>query len=466
MRNHTKIRNMKQKNKRSERPLASLLLVVMLTLGCICTGTVQTRAAVKSSLAEQNMNRSSAASNTCSHKWVKKFGENAGSIVYLTDAHYCGCGAGPFSPGGLTKHNMTGCMGNYSVDPDDDRGFLAWRPVYYKECSICGERKAENQPATNLLGTFAKYPFKIEDKKNYCTMRYKITDFVPEKAVIFYGPDDGNYWGNWEESYTLPDTVKKKVRITNGDTVKSDTFKVTAIGKEAFKYVMFRKITIGANITSIGKNAFKGASWSVRQVVIKTTKLNSKNVADTAFKGLNKDVVITVPKSKLSAYKKLFKKKGFKGKVKAGTWKEPKAASASATDVTVKGGAYIVKDQNMDYWRKEVEELKANGWDVHSCIDFLDKNMVEKYKKWWLDGKDASEYSSTELRNLMAGANGNIADKMTDILAWMDDDTAIKVSKKLGGGFTIREFLEAYLKEDPNEDVEFAIMYASLYANQ
>lgn len=179
-----------------------------------------------------------------------------------------------------------------------------------------------------------------------------------------------------------------------------------------------------------------------------------------------KRTVITVPKSRLSAYKKLFKKKGFKGKVKAGTWKEPKAAGVSSMDVTVKGRAYIINGhEGMEFWRNEVEELKAEGKDVHFCIDFLDKYMFELYKEDWLDGKDASEYSSTELRNIMAGANGSMADKMTDILAWMDDDTAIKVSRKLGDGFTIKEFLETYLKEDPNEDVEFAIMYASLYAN-
>ena len=55
---------------------------------------------------------------------------------------------------------------------------------------------------------------------------------------------------------------------------------------------------------------------SLQKIIIKTTKLNSSNVGSNAFKGLSSKTIIKVPKKKLKAYKKLFKKKGFSGKVK------------------------------------------------------------------------------------------------------------------------------------------------------
>ena len=55
----------------------------------------------------------------------------------------------------------------------------------------------------------------------------------------------------------------------------------------------------------------------MKTITIKSTKLTSKSIASGAFKGLSKSVTIKVPKKQLKAYKKLLKKKGFKGKVKA-----------------------------------------------------------------------------------------------------------------------------------------------------
>ena len=64
-----------------------------------------------------------------------------------------------------------------------------------------------------------------------------------------------------------------------------------------------KKVTIGANITSIGANAFSGCK-SLKNVVVKSKSL--KKVGKNAFKGIQKKAVFKVPAKKLKAYKKLF----------------------------------------------------------------------------------------------------------------------------------------------------------------
>lgn len=92
---------------------------------------------------------------------------------------------------------------------------------------------------------------------------------------------------------------------------------VTTIGKNAFKgCAKLTKVTLPSKCTKIGANAFNGCK-KMKTITIKSTKLTSKSVSANAFKGLSKNVTIKVPKKQLKAYKKLLKKKGFKGKVKA-----------------------------------------------------------------------------------------------------------------------------------------------------
>ena len=73
------------------------------------------------------------------------------------------------------------------------------------------------------------------------------------------------------------------------------------------------KITLGKNVTSIGKNAFSGDK-KLKTIVINSAKL--KSVGKNAFKNINKKAIIKVPKKQLKAYKKLFKKAGLPKSVK------------------------------------------------------------------------------------------------------------------------------------------------------
>ncbi|MBO5487744.1 MAG: leucine-rich repeat protein, partial [Eubacterium sp.] len=104
----------------------------------------------------------------------------------------------------------------------------------------------------------------------------------------------------------IPNTVK----------INGKTYKVTSISNNVFKGCKkLKEVTIGTNVKKIGKKAFYNCK-KLKKIIIKTTKLNSSNVGSNAFKGLSSKTIIKVPKKKLKAYKKLFKKKGFSGKVK------------------------------------------------------------------------------------------------------------------------------------------------------
>ncbi len=111
------------------------------------------------------------------------------------------------------------------------------------------------------------------------------------------------------KSITVPATVK----INTGS--KTETFKVTAVSAGAFtKCKKLTKVTLGKNVETIDKEAFKGCK-SLKKIAIKSTKL--KKVGKNAIQGIHKKAVITCGKKNVKAYKKLFSKKtGYKKTMK------------------------------------------------------------------------------------------------------------------------------------------------------
>ena len=107
-------------------------------------------------------------------------------------------------------------------------------------------------------------------------------------------------------------TFKNNKKITSV-TVGSN---VTSIGKSAFeKCKKLKSITLSKNVEDIGKNAFKNCK-NLNTITIKSTKLDVDGVKKGAFSGIGKKVVVKVPKSKYSAYKKLLREKGLNKKAK------------------------------------------------------------------------------------------------------------------------------------------------------
>ena len=145
---------------------------------------------------------------------------------------------------------------------------------------------------------------------------------VPAKNKTY---KSGNYQYKVTKSAAKGGTVEVKAplkktitSVSIPSTVKIDgyTFKVTAIGKDAFKNnKKLTKVTIGANVTKIGANAFSGCK-KLKKITVKTKMLKAKSVGKNAFKNIHGKAVISVPKAKKKAYQKVFKGKGQKKTVK------------------------------------------------------------------------------------------------------------------------------------------------------
>lgn len=112
---------------------------------------------------------------------------------------------------------------------------------------------------------------------------------------------------------------KKQKTITIPATVNINgyDFKVTSIANNAFKKnTKLKSAVIGANVKTIGKEAFSGCK-SLKTITVKSKVVSKVN--KNAFKGINKKAKIKLPKmssNKFKKYKKKFEKKGQAGTVK------------------------------------------------------------------------------------------------------------------------------------------------------
>lgn len=111
----------------------------------------------------------------------------------------------------------------------------------------------------------------------------------------------------------LSNKMVKKVTIPSIVEIGGKKFKVTTVADKALKGCKVTNVTVGSNVSKIGKEAFRNTS-KLKKITIKTTKL--KSVGKNALKGIYSKATIKVPKKKYAAYKKLFKGKGQGKKVK------------------------------------------------------------------------------------------------------------------------------------------------------
>ena len=118
---------------------------------------------------------------------------------------------------------------------------------------------------------------------------------------------------------TGADSKKWKRKITtltvkNNILINGKKFKITGIKENAFQNCpKLKSATIGKNIKNIGEKAFYQCK-KLNKIIVKTTLLKEKNVGKNAFRGINENVIIIVPKSKLKMYRKLFRARGIGSK--------------------------------------------------------------------------------------------------------------------------------------------------------
>ena len=127
-----------------------------------------------------------------------------------------------------------------------------------------------------------KYKFVTKDKVEYCGTS---ASFV---------------------SVNVPDTI----------VVHGKKYPVVSIAAKAFaKHKSLKSVTIGKNVTSIGKKAFYNCK-KLKKIKIRTGKLTKRNVGSKAFSGIHAKAVFKVPGNKLSQYKKMIRSRGAGKKVR------------------------------------------------------------------------------------------------------------------------------------------------------
>ncbi len=129
------------------------------------------------------------------------------------------------------------------------------------------------------------------------------------------GPD-GDKWTRWEQLYINYVAPKKGSKINAGGVTYTVTGK-NAVSVSKVK-ASAKSVTIPAKVgamkvTGIAAKAMKGCG-KLTKITVKSAYI--KSVGKRAFTGVPAKAVASVPKAKKAAYAKLFKKGGYKGKVK------------------------------------------------------------------------------------------------------------------------------------------------------
>lgn len=153
-------------------------------------------------------------------------------------------------------------------------------------------------------------------------MRKGITPVTSEIQVNHTEEIDGNTYkvttaGNKPEVALIKISKSKaNVTIPSSVTIQNKSCRVTAIGDKAFAgNKKLKKVVIEKNIKRIGKRAFYGCK-RLKSIVVKSKKLTVKSVAAKAFQGVPSSASIKVPRAKRGVYKKIFRAKGLRVKVK------------------------------------------------------------------------------------------------------------------------------------------------------
>ena len=141
-------------------------------------------------------------------------------------------------------------------------------------------------------------------------------EIVAEKRTFTVGKNGLTYEivsADDKKDVALITFTNKKVKtlsIPATVTYNGIEYKVTVISDGALKNAKkLKSVTIGKNISKIGKDAFRNCKL-LKDIRIKTTLLNKKSIGKNAIKGTSKKLVIKVPGKKKKEYKKAFKGKG------------------------------------------------------------------------------------------------------------------------------------------------------------
>ena len=170
------------------------------------------------------------------------------------------------------------------------------QPASNQQTSQPASNQQTTQATTNQTTTDAKNTTEVKLGATFTAkgVRYKVTSIAKGKESI--------------AAIGLVKKTAKNITIPNQVTWQKKKFKVTSVGAKAFTNVKgLKKVTIGANVTAIGKQAF-AKNKTLSNIVIKSKNL--KTVGSAALKSGSKKVTVKVSAVKVKAYQKLLKKQG------------------------------------------------------------------------------------------------------------------------------------------------------------
>lgn len=198
--------------------------------------------------------------------------------------------------------------------------------IYYDK-NLKVSIKKKTKPVKN--GTYF-----VEDTYNYPYCTFRVTSTKAGNRTVSLGAwtNAGAFgtkgWKSYMKGVKYGNQTYKLTSIDSG-AFAGGTFSeydgnnniviggsIKTIGSKAFAGTkVLKTITLGTSVEKIGSYAFAN-SRDLKVLKIKTTKLTSKTLSKKTFAGITSKTTVKVPKSKLSAYKKLFRKCGLSKNVK------------------------------------------------------------------------------------------------------------------------------------------------------
>ncbi len=220
---------------------------------------------------------------------------------------------------GYTKYTKQLSPASYAFEVVNDK--ITFSPKEESKSESKQTSSSTNTTTTNNNST-SKTPKTGETTKDSSGAVYTVTSSSSKAVEVAYKASS-----KASKKVTIPATVKiNGVRATvtsisdgafSGNKKITEVVlpkKVKKIGKKAFRNCpKLKKITLSKNLKSIGTQAFSGDT-GLKKIIVKSTGI--KSVGKKAFKKVPKSATIQVPKKMKKKYTKLFKKAGFKGKVK------------------------------------------------------------------------------------------------------------------------------------------------------
>lgn len=197
----------------------------------------------------------------------------------------------------------------------------------------------DNKPNQTEKPDQTEKPNDNKSDQNNNASATKVGDVIADASGIFNYTITGNDTVE-VKNMTAKGKTKKAVKISATIKANGKTYKVTGIAANACKgNKKMTSLTIGNNVTKIGRNAFANCT-KLTKVTVNGSKLKTigknafkgdkklknislkkvkslKKVEKAAFQGISKKVTVKVPRNKKKAYSRLLKKGGIAaGRVK------------------------------------------------------------------------------------------------------------------------------------------------------